>query len=68
MSKRSFSEISEDELIDIRDDISNLENGLDQLINKQYDDNHNIVFKMRIVEFILTVHLVCLWYLIIKVI
>lgn len=68
MSKRSFSEMSSDEvLIDIRDDISNIEHGLEELINKQYDDNNNIVFKMRMVEFILTVHLLCLWYLIIKV-
>ena len=68
MSKRSFSEMSSDEvLIDIRDEIANLEDGFDQLMNKQYDDHQSILHKMRIVEFILAVQLYVIWYLILKV-
>ena len=67
MSKRSFSEMSNDEvLIDIRDEIENLENGLEQLINKQYDDHQSILHKFRLVEFILAAQVYCIWYLIIK--
>ena len=65
--KRSFTEMSNDEvLIDIRDDIFNLEHGLEQIINKHYDDNHSILYKIRIVECILAVELFVIWCLILK--
>jgi hypothetical protein len=64
--KRSFSEMSNEELIDIKDDIYNLENGLGQLATKQYDDNESILRKMRIFEFIVVVQIFILWSLILK--
>ena len=68
MFKRSFSEISNDEiLIDIKDDIYNLENGLEELSNKQYDDNHSILYKIRMFEFMIAINIFILWSLISKV-
>lgn len=67
MFKRSFSDISNDEiLIDIKDDISNLENGLEQLATKQYDDNHRILYKIRIFEFMIAIKIFIIWSLILK--
>ena len=67
MSKRSFSEMSNDEVIvDIKEDINNLDYGLEQLAIKQYDDNHNILYKIRIIEFILVVEIFMIWCLILK--
>ena len=65
--KRSFSEMSNDEvLIDIRDDISNLEHGLEELINKQYDNHHSILYKIRLFECILAIEVFIIWCLILK--
>ena len=64
--KRSFNEMSEDDFIDIKDDISNIKDGLEKLYNKQYDDNQSILYKFRIVEFILAVQVYIIWYLILK--
>jgi hypothetical protein len=60
--------MSNDEvLIDINDDIANLEHGLDQLMNKQYNDHQSLLYKFRIVEFILAVQVYIIWYFILKV-
>lgn len=64
--KRCFTEMSNEELIDIKDDIYNLENGLEQLANKQYDDNHSILRKIRMFEFMIAIKIFILWSLILK--
>jgi hypothetical protein len=64
--KRSFTEMSPDDLIDINDDITNLEYGLQQVANKQYDDNRIILYKLRLIEFILVVKIFIIWTLVVK--
>ena len=64
--KRSFNEMSPDDLIDMTDDIRNLEYGLQQVANKQYDDNRIILYKMRLIEFILVIKLFIIWTLVVK--
>ena len=64
--KRCFTEMSNEELIDIKDDIYNLENGLEQLAKKQYDDNHSILRKIRMFEFMIAIKIFILWSLILK--
>lgn len=58
--------IDHDIIIDLTENVNNLENGLDHIINKQYDDHHDILYKIRIFEFIVVVQIFILWCLILK--
>jgi hypothetical protein len=65
--KRSFSEMSDEVLIDIKDDISNIQVALEYIENKQYDDNQALLLKFRILEFMIAVKIFIIWCLILKV-
>ena len=64
--KRSFSEMTNDEISDIQEDILNLEKQIELFTITYCEDYNRIMHRSRLQDFALVIITICLWMLIAK--
>jgi hypothetical protein len=64
--KRSFSEMTHDDISDIQEDILNLEKQFELFTITYCEDYNRIMHRTRLQDFALVIIIVCMWMLIAK--
>lgn len=64
--KRSFSEMTPEDISDIQEDILNLEKHFELFTNTYCEDYNRIMHRARLQDFAMVIIIVCMWILIMK--
>jgi len=64
--KRSFSEMTHDDISDIQQDILNLEEQFELFTTAYCDDHNRMLHRARLQDFAMVVIIICMWVLIAK--
>ena len=64
--KRSFSEMTNDDIANIQEDVLNLEERFELFTTTYCDDYNRIMYRAQLQDFALVVIILCLWALIAK--